>query len=720
MADVFENNAEEDHSETASGAATPAINLPSTFDELPIEIRTLCERFLERLSAKVHDKPLTAEQVSELFQEFYERTSNIVATHIATLASKIGRQTPPPAQPKAKGRSRAGSGPKKTPTESLFSHAEMLTADEVADRKKARRLLEQKRLALEEAVERGVCEKVYEKIWQHRSTEDEARDEKLRSRTQSLALVGIGLKELHMDNDPANADIRRTAEEKEDEINQALSAARDALLKMDDEHYPLGKLQHLTTAHKAIVETLSQLFPSSSSADEILPTLIYTLITCPAQGVNAVSNLAFIQRFRTSSKVDGEAAYCLVNLEAAISFLETVDLSSLRSDELPQGPDAKVSSQPTTPKSEIPPSGPLLASVETPTTSVTPASATLSDQSNSSTPASKALSSSGKPSAASRPEMHQRRLSALMAQQAERIEAGRDNFLNAADKFYDSVNGTLDNSLQFLLGRFKEQSAETNAPLPKTLEDARKLVSPVSGGEDDGDSLSISGRSSPGIDDPLTKSTDNNKMLELLGGRKQIRERSVDSSRSGGSARRAVTFDSKTAAANAGSKDKPSNQPPTPSGLFNAINPLNNLNKFSVPNFVPRFGRAGSVNSSAQPSPSSLDTKPSAVPTGAALAQGRLGDIVETPQATRKGSDQLATPLKLERTRSRDSSTGFGVGEGDDMNAREALAVLRKIKPPKNRFLNVESAHQLKLGEVEELLQEYRRLAKAIGDAIAN
>ncbi|EME76852.1 uncharacterized protein MYCFIDRAFT_96531, partial [Pseudocercospora fijiensis CIRAD86] len=628
--------------------------------------------FLDRLSAKVHDKPLTAEQVSELFQEFYERAASHVATHIATLASKIGRQTPP-AQSKTKGRSRAGSGAKKVSTDSLFSHAEMLTADEVADRKKARRLLEQKRLALEEAVERGVCEKVYDKIWQHRSAEDEARDEKLRSRTQSLALVGIGLKELHMDNDPATAEIRRTAEEKEDEINHALSAARDALLKMDGEHYPLGKLQHLTAAHKAIVETLSQLFPSSSSADEILPTLIYTLITCPAQGVNAVSNLAFIQRFRTASKVDGEAAYCLVNLEAAISFLETVDLSSLRADELPQGPDAKLSSQPSTPKTETPPSVPMPTSAETSTPSVTAASATASDQSNTSTPASKAL------------------LSALMAQQAERIEAGRDNFLNAADKFYDSVNGTLDNSLQFLLGRFKEEAGETNAALPKTLEDARKLVSPTSGPDDDADSLSISGRSSPGLEDPLAaggKSTESNKMLELLGGKKQIRERSADSTRSGGSGRRAVTFDSKTAAGNAAVKDKPSNGPPAPSGLFNSINPLTNLNKFTVPAFVPRFGRSGSVNSSAQPPPSLLETK----------------------------SDVLSTTSKLERTRSRDSS--LAVDEGDDLNAREALAELRKIKPPKNRFLNVESANQLKIGEVEELLLEYRRLAKAIGEAI--
>src|SRR5436305_6011653 len=102
---------------------------------------------------------------------------------------------------------------------------------------------------------------------------------------------------------------------------------------MNDKKFPLGKLQHLKSAHKDIVETLSELHPSSSSADEILPTMIYALITSPPEGINIVSNLYFIQRFRSESKIDGEAAYCLTNLEAAVTFLETVDLASLMADE---------------------------------------------------------------------------------------------------------------------------------------------------------------------------------------------------------------------------------------------------------------------------------------------------------------------------------------------------------------------------------------------------
>jgi hypothetical protein len=55
----------------------------------------------------------------------------------------------------------------------------------------------------------------------------------------------------------------------------------------------------------------------------------------------------------------------------------------------------------------------------------------------------------------------------------------------------------------------------------------------------------------------------------------------------------------------------------------------------------------------------------------------------------------------------------------DDLSAVEALAELRRIKPPRKRFLEVSAASELKIGEVEELLAEYRRLARAIGEAIA-
>jgi len=69
---------------------------------------------------------------------------------------------------------------------------------------------------------------------------------------------------------------------------------------------------------------------STTDADSLLPALIYTLIVSPPETqLNAISNLHFTQRFRAANFIDGEAAYCLTNFEAAISFLETVDLVTL-------------------------------------------------------------------------------------------------------------------------------------------------------------------------------------------------------------------------------------------------------------------------------------------------------------------------------------------------------------------------------------------------------
>lgn len=719
--DVFEYQEEdEEHAQPGTDTPGPELNLPNTFDELPIEIKSLTERFLESLSAKVHPTPLSADALSGLFQDFYERAASHIATHIATLASRIGREKSPApsasSRGSGKGRPRAGSGAKQNDTPPSNSGGEMLTPSEVTDRKKARRLLELKRVALEEAVERAVCEKVYNGIWKHRSTDDDARDEKLRSRTAALLVVGIGLKELHVDS-PSNEGPRKAAEEKEAEISESLAPAREALAKMDDEHYPLGKLQHLTAAHKSIVETLSQLFPSSSSADEILPTLIYTLITSPPETLSVVSNLNFVQRFRNSTKVDGEAAYCLVNLEAAISFLETVDLPSLRADELPEGPP-KSSSNPPSPIGEkapaLPtPAQPTAAQPSEPDT--TTVSVTASDKSSSPTAVDsmKALPKPppADPETKARPQMHQRRISAMVQAQADRIEAGRENILNTADKIYDSINGTLENSFRSVFGRFKDQTSDDSALLPKTLEDARKLVSP-SHDEEEGDG-SASGRSSPTrglqLNDPLNAGSrnDSNKMLELLGGRKQLRDRSADSSRSAGSGKR-VAFAS---AGGDGQKvTTPAEQPPTPgaaaANLFSNINPLNRFG-VNVPSFA-RFGRSPSL-----PTSTNHSSLPSPSPAGEKVT--KLGDIVESPATAHPNpADGLAA---LEKTRSRESR--LEEDQDDNLNAREALAELRKIKPPRKRFLEVGSAAELRLGEVDDLLLEYRRLAKAIGEAIA-
>ncbi|SGZ21235.1 BQ5605_C021g09345 [Microbotryum silenes-dioicae] len=66
--------------------------------------------------------------------------------------------------------------------------------------------------------------------------------------------------------------------------------------------------------------------PASSSADLILPLLIYATLQ---HDPPLPSHLKYAQRFRAESLMRGEASYCATNIQAVIEFLTTVEVSSL-------------------------------------------------------------------------------------------------------------------------------------------------------------------------------------------------------------------------------------------------------------------------------------------------------------------------------------------------------------------------------------------------------
>ncbi len=608
------------------------------------------------MTAKVHSEPPTIDTISELFQEFYIKASNHINTHISALASRLSRE-PSPAAPGARAKTISKQTSKDSINGTEKTAQQMLTASEVTERRKARRLLEYKRVALEEAVERRACEKVYDKLWRHKSTLDEVRDEKLRSKTAALALVGIGLKDLGIENEGGSLHT-------EEEVRELLAPARQGLAKMNDERFPRGKLQHLTSAHKSIVDTLSTIHSASSSADEVLPTLIYTLITSPMEGINIISNLYFIQRFRADSKIDGEAAYCMTNLEAAISFLENVDLASLRADEAPEGP-AKSSSRPATPMLEkpgfsFPPAMPPPSGQAPVATSHTTASAP-------SLSAPIASSRSGSSSPLPSP-MHQRRLSNLFQPGAKVIGAANDAVRNTAEEGFKNISNTLDNSFKFLFGRLKEHSADEaheEVILPKTLDEARQLVSRPMTPEDES---MISETSSiaelEGESNALASKSDD-KLLGMIGGRTppSARERSVDSVKSSGSGKRvafAATSSSNLAAPPQNTSGAQANALESVKNLGNSLNPLTHIGSAFGGGFR-GFGKAVSTP------PAVVEKEKPVMP-------------VLSPAVFQLSGEQIV------------------------------------IDPPIQRYLDVEDAGDLRVKDVAELLQDYRRLAKALRD----
>jgi hypothetical protein len=532
----------------------------------------------------VHLSPPSVDKLSGLFQDFYAVAATHINTHISTLSSRQHRGTSPApsvsslSSTASKFRAKAASinvkDRPKAPFEKKDSEQMMLTSEEIADRKRARKVLEQKRVALEEAVERRVCEAVYGRIWRHRSTQDEAQDEKLRSKTAALSVVGIGLIDLGIDVPQGSGE---SAEEKENEVREWLEEARSDLTAMNDEKYPFGKLQHLKAAHKSIVDTLSHFHPSSS-ADEIMPMLIYTLITSRPEGINVISNLYFIQRFRNESKIDGEAAYCLTNLEAAITFLETVDLASLRADEVPSGPPK--ASTPSSEKAD--PMSPPRSEPSAPEVS----------RENASPEISKPQPSPSGP----RPNIlaQNRKISDMFQPPAQVLGAAGDAVLNTADQGFKTLGNSLGESYKFLISKLKERQEDPSSPaadliVPKTLDDARKLVS-TPPPEDDG---SVSGGSSHNSPIPSRNRSNSgakldDKFLSMVGGRKMVRDGSTDSVRSAASSNKKVAF------AEEGEKASPaptSGNPAIVESMRNLGNSLNPMTRIAGMGFARGFGR---------------------------------------------------------------------------------------------------------------------------------
>ena len=616
-----------------------------------------------------------------MFQDLYAKADGHIATHIKTLSR---RQLLPTSTISSQGtrqikdvpaRIRSSSSRDTLNSVSSINEQQMLTPEEIFDRRRVRRLLEHKKVALEEAVERRVCERIYTRIWRHRSTIDEARDEKLQSKIAALALVGINLKDLGVEVENENAGPSRASEDNRTE--DRIEHARAALLKMNEERSPLGKLQQLALCHKRIVDLLTEFLrsDSSASADAVLPALIYTLIRSPPEGTNFISNLQYIQRFRNASKIDGEAAYCLTNFEAAISFLETVDLASLRADEKPEGPVRSSSSSSKLNSDMIPIRDDNITSAENagahkPTIAV-------SDH-----PLSSPTKSSDKSASLARPPSHTRRSSNILEPATNAIGAAGDAVKSTADQGLKTVSTALDTSFQFFFGRMRERQQSLDEGkvhkdfVPKTLDDARKLVEPKS---DDDEALSS--ETSSAIDQSIDGQMDgvgmtaNDSLLTIFSGRQQTRDRSVDSSRSGGSGKRNINLPGTsplreivdpTSSPMSGAFPAAPSAVDSMKSFGNAINPLN---RFSGMNVMKGFGKRTTSGTLTPAAPANN-------PASKANQQGHDSE----PQMSYTDHNK-SLPLK---------------------------------SPPLARFVNMENATELRVGELEELLQDYKRLAAAL------
>ena len=263
---------------------------------------------------------------------------------------------------------------------------------------------------------------------------------------------------------------------------------------------------------------------------------------------------------------------------------------------------------------------------------------------------------------------HNRRLSNLFQPPASALGAASDAVRSTADQGFKTIGHTLDSSFKVLFGRLQEQKVAGEGTdvdgaiiVPKTLDDVRTLVQPKS--DDDEDSVHEAALASRTSDDSL---------LSAIAGRKSVpRDRSVDSIQSSGSAEKKVAFANgtpeRTGAASPLKQAEPTNAGIAAVESMRSLgNSLNPLRGFGGMTSLRGFGR---TSSSDTPTPS-----------------------VPTPQAGVVSNEKA-------KSETRDSM--------DDLPPV-------KVAPPIPRFLEAKSVGELKLGEVADLLQDYKRLARAL------
>jgi len=108
--------------------------------------------------------------------------------------------------------------------------------------------------------------------------------------------------------------------------NGFLMFAQQELLKINHYKAPRDKLICILNSCKVIFGLIRHLH-NDEGADSFIPILIYVVVK--ANPEHLLSNVEFINRFRNPIKLQSEAGYYLSSLMGAVSFIETMDHTSL-------------------------------------------------------------------------------------------------------------------------------------------------------------------------------------------------------------------------------------------------------------------------------------------------------------------------------------------------------------------------------------------------------
>ncbi|KAG8596561.1 hypothetical protein GDO81_001969 [Engystomops pustulosus] len=164
-------------------------------------------------------------------------------------------------------------------------------------------------------IEKLVMTRIYKSVFCLHSSQDEQKDLFLHKRIKSLSWVTPRMLQLPL------------AEGSQEEKN-GISCSVTALIEMDSKRAPQDKLSCVSKACNYLYKSIQSCKMEPATADDLLSCLIYS--TLKANPPRLWSNLEYITRFCNPKRLmAGECGYYFTNLCCAVSFIETLEASSL-------------------------------------------------------------------------------------------------------------------------------------------------------------------------------------------------------------------------------------------------------------------------------------------------------------------------------------------------------------------------------------------------------
>ncbi|KAM4707309.1 rab5 GDP/GTP exchange factor-like [Discoglossus pictus] len=164
-------------------------------------------------------------------------------------------------------------------------------------------------------IEKLVMTRLYTSVFCPDGSLDEQKDLSVQRRIKSLHWVTPKMLLLPLDV-------------KNQETKDCIYSASTALVEMDSKRAPQDKLTCVSKASNSLFQAIQEYKQEPATADDFLSCLIYTMLK--ANPPRIFSNLQYITRFCNPIRlVTGEGGYCFTNLCCAVSFIETLDASSL-------------------------------------------------------------------------------------------------------------------------------------------------------------------------------------------------------------------------------------------------------------------------------------------------------------------------------------------------------------------------------------------------------